>query len=42
VVRLRKPGAGPAGGSPDDMQHYVLAEAGKWGKVAKFAGIKPE
>ena len=35
-------GAEPAGGSPDDMQRYVLAEIEKWGKVAKFAGIKPE
>jgi tripartite-type tricarboxylate transporter receptor subunit TctC len=42
IARLRKLGAEPAGGSPDDMQRYVLAEAGKWGKVAKFAGIKPE
>jgi hypothetical protein len=24
------------------MQRYVLAETEKWGKVAKFAGIKPE
>jgi tripartite-type tricarboxylate transporter receptor subunit TctC len=42
IARLRKLGAEPAGGSPDEMQRYVLAEAGKWGKVAKFAGIKPE
>jgi tripartite-type tricarboxylate transporter receptor subunit TctC len=42
IARLRKLGAEPAGGSPDDMQRYVLAEADKWGKVAKFAGIKPE
>jgi tripartite-type tricarboxylate transporter receptor subunit TctC len=42
TARLRKLGAEPAGGSPEDMQAYVLAEADKWGKVAKFAGIKPE
>jgi len=24
------------------MQRYVVAENEKWGKVAKFAGIKPE
>ena len=42
ITRLRKLGAEPAGGSPDDMQRYVLAETEKWGKVAKFAGIKPE
>ena len=42
IARLHKLGAEPAGGSPDDMQRYVLAETEKWGKVAKFAGIKPE
>ena len=42
TARLRKLGAEPAGGSPQDMQAYVLAETEKWGKVAKFAGIKPE
>jgi tripartite-type tricarboxylate transporter receptor subunit TctC len=42
IARLRRLGAEPAGGSPDDMQRYVLAETDKWGKVAKFAGIKPE
>jgi tripartite-type tricarboxylate transporter receptor subunit TctC len=42
IARLRKLGAEPAGGSPDDMQRYVLTETEKWGKVAKFAGIKPE
>jgi tripartite-type tricarboxylate transporter receptor subunit TctC len=42
IARLRKLGAEPAGGSPEDMQRYVLAETEKWGKVAKFAGIKPE
>src|SRR4051794_19640144 len=42
IARLRKLGAEPAGGSPGDMQRYVLTETEKWGKVAKFAGIKPE
>ncbi len=42
TARLRKLGAEPAGGSPQEMQDYVLAETEKWGKVAKFAGIKPE
>jgi tripartite-type tricarboxylate transporter receptor subunit TctC len=42
IARLRKLGAEPAGGSPDDMQRYVMSETEKWGKVAKFAGIKPE
>ncbi len=42
IARMRKLGAEPAGGSPDDMQAYVLSETEKWGKVAKFAGIKPD
>lgn len=40
--RLRKLGAEPAGGSPDEMARYIMIETEKWGKVAKFAGIKPE
>lgn len=40
--KLRKLGAEPAGGSPEDMAAYNAAETEKWGKVAKFAGIKPE
>ena len=42
IEKMRKLGADPVGGSPDDMQSYVLSETEKWGKVAKFAGIKPE
>ncbi len=42
IARLRKLGAEPVGGSPEDMQAYALAETEKWGKVVKFAGIKPE
>jgi tripartite-type tricarboxylate transporter receptor subunit TctC len=41
MARLRKLGAEPFGGSPEDMQKYVLSETEKWGKVAKFAGIQP-
>ncbi len=40
--RLRKLGAEPFGGSPDAMQKFVVAEMEKWGKVAQFAGLKPE
>jgi len=40
--RLRKLGADPAGGTPADMAAYIASESEKWGKVAKFAGIKPE
>src|SRR5205085_7224308 len=32
TARLRKLGAEPAGGSPDDMQAYVLAEIDKWAR----------
>jgi tripartite-type tricarboxylate transporter receptor subunit TctC len=42
TTRLRKLGAEPAGGSPESMQAYVVSETEKWGKVAQFAGIKPE
>jgi tripartite-type tricarboxylate transporter receptor subunit TctC len=42
TLRLRKLGAEPAGGSPDEMARYIMTETEKWGKVAKFAGIKPE
>ena len=38
----RSDGAEPSGGSPEEMQAYVLSEIDKWGKVAQFAGIKPE
>lgn len=42
AARLIKLGADPTGGSPEDMMAYVLSETDKWGKVAQFAGIKPE
>ncbi|ABD09021.1 Twin-arginine translocation pathway signal [Rhodopseudomonas palustris HaA2] len=42
TARLRKLGADPVGGSPADMQRFVLAETEKWGKVAKFAKIEPQ
>lgn len=42
TARLIKLGADPTGGSPEDMAAYVVAETEKWGKVAQFAGIKPE
>jgi tripartite-type tricarboxylate transporter receptor subunit TctC len=42
TTRLRKLGAEPAGGSPESMQAFVISETEKWGKVAQFAGIKPE
>jgi tripartite-type tricarboxylate transporter receptor subunit TctC len=29
-------------GSPDDFQKFIAAEIEKWGKVVKFANLKPE
>ena len=42
VERIRKLGGEPIGGTPEEMQKFVLAETEKWGKVAQFANIKPE
>lgn len=42
IARLRKLGAEPAGGTPQAMQMFATAEMEKWGRVAEFAGIKPE
>ena len=41
-ARLIKLGADPVGGSPAEMDAFVASETEKWGKVAQFAGIKPE
>jgi len=35
-------GGGIAAGSPADFGKLIAAETEKWGKVVKFAGIKPE
>ena len=35
-------GGGIAAGSPADFDKLIAAETEKWGKVVKFAGIKPE
>ena len=40
-AKMLKLGAEPAGGSPEVMQAFVVAEMEKWGKVAEFAGMKP-
>jgi hypothetical protein len=29
-------------GSPADLGQFMVEETEKWGKVVKFAGIKPE
>jgi len=28
--------------SPDEFRAWIVSEMGKWGKVVKQAGIKPE
>ena len=40
--RLMNDGAEPVGSSPPEFADYLRAETGKWAKVIKAAGIKPE
>jgi tripartite-type tricarboxylate transporter receptor subunit TctC len=42
IDRIRKLGGEPIGGTPEEMQAFVIAETEKWGKVAQFAKIQPE
>lgn len=42
VARMRKLGADPVGGSPDDMAKLIADETVKWKKAVEFAGLKPE
>jgi tripartite-type tricarboxylate transporter receptor subunit TctC len=41
-ARLAKLGATPMSGSPADFGKFIADETEKWGKVIKFANIKPE
>jgi tripartite-type tricarboxylate transporter receptor subunit TctC len=41
-ARLADLGAAPFIGSPSEFGKFMSDETEKWGKVAKFAGIKPE
>jgi tripartite-type tricarboxylate transporter receptor subunit TctC len=41
-ARLADLGATAIGGSPADFGRLIVADTEKWGKVVKFAGIKPE
>ncbi|MEZ5766032.1 MAG: tripartite tricarboxylate transporter substrate binding protein [Xanthobacteraceae bacterium] len=42
IARMRKLGADPVGGSPDDMRKLMVEENAKWKKAIEFAGLKPE
>jgi tripartite-type tricarboxylate transporter receptor subunit TctC len=41
-ARLADLGGTAIGGSPADFGKLIAADTEKWGKVVKFAGIKPE
>jgi tripartite-type tricarboxylate transporter receptor subunit TctC len=41
-ARLEAFGSIPLPGSSDDFRNLIASEIDKWGKVIKFAGIKPE
>ena len=42
LVRLSELGVSPIAGSPADFGKLIADETEKWGKVIKYAGIKPE
>lgn len=42
AAKMRKLGADPVGGSPEDMAKLIADETIKWKKVIDFAGLKPE
>lgn len=42
IARMRKLGADPVGGSPQDMAKLIADENVKWKKAIEFAGLKPE
>ncbi len=42
VARMRKLGADPVGGSPQDMAKLIADENVKWKKAIDFAGLKPD
>lgn len=42
IAKMRKLGADPVGGSPDDMAKLMADENVKWRKAIEFAGLKPE
>lgn len=42
IAKMRKLGADPVGGTPDDMAKLMTEENVKWKKAIEFAGLKPE
>ena len=40
--RLENDGSQPVGNSPEDFGRFVQAEIGRWARVVKFSGAKPE
>jgi tripartite-type tricarboxylate transporter receptor subunit TctC len=42
ITKMRKLGAEPFGGSPDDMARLIAEESVKWKKVIDFAGLKAD
>ena len=42
IAKMRKLGADPVGGTPDDMAKLMADENVKWKKAIEFAGLKPE
>lgn len=40
--QLLRQGAEPVGGTPDEFAAYLRKETGKWARVVKTAGIKPD
>jgi tripartite-type tricarboxylate transporter receptor subunit TctC len=42
IERMRKLGADPVGGSPEDMAKLIAEENIKWKKAIDFANLKPE
>jgi hypothetical protein len=41
-ARLSDVGGATLTGSPADFRTLIVADTEKWGKVVKFAGVKPE
>jgi hypothetical protein len=42
MARLAEQGGISIAGTPTDFAKYIADETEKWGKVVRFAGMKPE